>query len=129
MSAISSIGGFGAMPSLGGIGALGSVGNSGGVSGIADCTTPGANPAINQLVEMFQGLSSAEILLALMLSGALGGKDKQNQSSSSEAMAFLAGAALASGIGRQIQQALAGPNPVGMAEAGGSIGMALNVMG
>lgn len=109
---------------------IGSTAGTTGPGGTAEACTSNlsANPQINQLAESFRDLSSAEILIALMLSGALKGEEKKGDGPSSEAMAFLAGLALASGIGQQIDQALAGPAPIDGMGSAAAYGGALNTL-
>ncbi|MDA0833162.1 MAG: hypothetical protein O2955_14865 [Planctomycetota bacterium] len=55
----------------------------------------GLSPQMNQLIELMQGMNTAQILMALML--ASGGKDDDKKGGGSDAaMAFLAGMAIAS---------------------------------
>lgn len=109
---------------------LGGAGGTAGLGRTAEACTSNlsANPQLNQLAEAFRDLSSAEILIALMLSGALKGEEKKGDGPSSEAMAFLAGLALASGIGQQIDQALAGPAPIDGMGSAAAYGGALNAL-
>ncbi|MEX1231048.1 MAG: hypothetical protein WEB58_12460 [Planctomycetaceae bacterium] len=94
--------GFGGF-SLGGV----SFGNVSGIGG--NMNSPGGTPALdqagmagglspqmNQLIELMQGMNTAQILMALML--ASGGKDDDDKKGggSDAAMAFLAGLAMAS---------------------------------
>ena len=84
---------------------------------------------MQSLVNAMKDFSSAEILIALMLANAAGGKDDE-KSCSSAAAGFLAGLALAGGLaqGGDINQSLdvAGAQAPAAAAGSGGVGLSLN---
>jgi hypothetical protein len=91
---------------IGGIGLGGALGggplNFGGLNGAVGTTSPLAFSSIKmqQLGELLQGFTSAEILMALMLLSAASRK-KDEEDDGSSALALLAGMALARQLGQQ----------------------------
>lgn len=84
----------------------------------------GVPQSMQSLVNAMKDFSSAEILIALMLANAADGKDDE-KSSGSAAAGFLAGLALANGLGQggdiNLSVEVAGP------QAAGGAGLGLNV--
>lgn len=88
----------------------------------------GATPQLQQLAESLAQFSSAEILIALMLASAMQKDDDDQQCQGSAAMGFLAGLAIAGGLGQTLQSGLSGtgaPEAGGLAGSGG-LGMNLD---
>jgi hypothetical protein len=124
---MSSIGG------VGGIGGLGALGTNISVGGIGAPATGGLNgplgnvnaatvstlsgTRLDQLMQLLDGFSSAEILIALMLSAA-SGHHKNHDGVDDAALGFLIGLSLASQIGQNGMPGMSssagvpGPNPV-----------------
>ncbi len=135
MSSISGIGGamgisVGAGMSVGAPASAGS--GAGAISASSSTQAPGAGmpESLQSLAQTMKDFSSAEILIALMLSG--GGRDKDKEGGGGGgAGAFLAGMALAGMMGQQshlnlqFNMPLAGSGQVGGPAA--SAGMSLNV--
>lgn len=100
-------------------------------SGAVPGAQTGAAGNIQNLANSMQDFSSAEILIALMLAKALNGGGDDEKSSG--AAGFLAGLALAGGLGQggapniELNVGLPGVPEIGGAGAGGGAGLSLNV--
>jgi len=85
---------------------------------------------MQSLVDAMKDFSSAEILIALMLSNASGGKDDE-KSGGSAAAGFLAGLAMAGGLAQggdiNLSVEVAGAQPPAGAGGAGGAGLGLNV--
>lgn len=131
MSSVGGIGGIGGMGalganlSIGGVGAI-STGGLNGPLGDVNAATMSAlsGTRMDQLLQLLDGFSSAEILIALMMAGASGNKKKHDCGDDS-AMGFLLGLAMASQVNQQamsgMPQATGIPGPA--AATGGQINL------
>jgi len=91
---------------------------------------PGMPQNMQSLVDAMKDFSSAEILIALMLSNAAGGKDDE-KSGGSAAAGFLAGLAMAGGLAQggdiNLSVEVAGAQPPAGSGGAGGAGLGLNV--
>lgn len=117
------IGGLGAMSpglSVGGVSSI-STGGLNGPLGDVNVATMSAmsNTRMDQLLQLMDGFSSAEILIALMMSGS----HKKHECGSDAAMGFLLGLSLASQLGQGQLQPMSPPIAAGGAPTGGQINL------
>ncbi len=131
MSSISGIGGaMGISVGVGmSAGASAGAGAAPGAAGAGQAPNAGVPESLQSLANTMKDFSSAEILIALMLSGS--GKDKDKGDGGSAAGGFLAGMALAGMMGQQSHLNLQFNMPAagGGDVAGGAagVGLSLNV--
>ena len=131
---VGAVGGMGAGAGMGaaGIGGAGAMSvGAAPASGAVPGAQTGAPGNIQNLANSMKDFSSAEILIALMLAKALNGGGDDEKSSG--AAGFLAGLALAGGLGQggapniELNAGLSGVPEIGGAGAGGGAGLSLNV--
>jgi len=137
--AMGSVGGAGGAMMGGGAGAVGGSSaaggaaplNFGGLNGPVGQTGIHASGSVQlqQLAQLLNGFSSAEILMALMLAAA-SGNHKKHSDGSDGAMALLAGLAMAQqlGVGASGMMGGCNCNPGVSAPAGGACGAGLNAL-
>lgn len=129
MSSIGSVGLMGGLGALGGglaAGGVSSVGTGGlnGPVGDLNAATVSAmsGTRMDQLLELMDGFSSAEILIALMLSGS-SGKRRDDDSCGSAAMGFLLGMAMASQLGQGLMSPMSPAGGIEPAMTGGAVNL------
>jgi len=126
MSSVGGVGGIGGMGALGANLSVGAI-STGGLNGPLGNVNAAAMSALSatrmgQLLELIDGFSSAEILIALMMAG---GNRRKHDCGDDAAMGLLLGLAMASQIG---QQQLQMPPSCGVGAAAGVTGGQINLV-
>lgn len=130
VGSVGGIGGMGAMGAGAGVGAAGAAGavDIGGMGGLngplgnanAAALSGMSGTRMDQLLQLLDGFSSAEILIALMMSGS----HKRHGGGDDSGLSFLLGMSLAAQLGQSLQQML--PHAGGMSGASAATGQQLN---
>lgn len=123
MSSVGGVGGIGGMGALGANISVGAI-STGGLNGPLGNVNAAAMSALSatrmgQLLELIDGFSSAEILIALMMAG---GNRRKHDCGDDTAMGLLLGLAMASQMGQQ-QLQMPAPCGVSAAATGGQINL------
>lgn len=125
MSGISGVSGIGGMGALGAnisVGAVCTGGLNGPVGNVNAATLSAmSGTRMGQLMELIEGFSSAEILIALMMAAA--SNHNKRHDSEDSGLGLLLGLAMASQIGQQLSAAMPTNCPAPAAHTGGTINL------
>lgn len=126
MSGVGGIGGIGGLEALGvniSVGAVSTGGLNGSVGdGNAAALSAMSGTRMGQLMELIDGFSSAEILIALMMAAA-SNRHKRHDCDHDSSLSLLLGLAMASQIGQQLSPVMSANIPGPAAITGGTINL------